>query len=383
MRQCKAELSVCGSGLHNSSIVGRTVFTLNNRRNIFILPRSRPGKIQRNRAARFSYCCGFRYPKSAGIIQKCQFPFVSAVFRNFENSVSSTFAANGGRNKEDRVRLQVERRTSCVGIVHPFSTHTTGSVDHACRVIVLVRRTKPPTARTITIIGDTRIVIDKSVGCFPRFLCREEKHLVSIQDVLRTHKASINVWIITFAGCKNSFLLRSAEVPGVKAIAPVLPTAALPVVGIWGRIVKFYAAKRSSPKQRIREQKKSVALLSIGHIGFCIQHTPFDGAVIPCAKINIVIAAICAVITTDSTCTELYGFCAVIVGKHGRRQKDAHHAAHEQDAEYSFLHWLFSSCSCGAGLSAPPFFWFSLFLSRKHSAVIAAAAAKETTATST
>ena len=29
------------------------------------------------------------------------------------------------------------------------------------------------------------------------------------------------------------------------------------------------------------------------------------------------------------------------------------------------------------------FFWFSLFLSRKHSAVIAAAAAKETTATST
>ena len=363
--------------------MGRAAFTLDDRRNIFILSRSRPGKIQRNRAARFSYCGGFRYPKSAGIIQKCQFPFVSAVFRNFENSVGSTFAANGSRNEENRVRFQVERRTSCVGIVYPFSTHTTGSVDHACSVIVSVRRTKPPPARTITIIGDTRIVIDKSVGCFPHFLCREEKHLISIQDVLRTHKVSINVWIITFAGCKNSFLLRSAEIPVVKAIAPVLRTASLPVVGIWGRVVKFYAAKLACPKQRIREQKKSVALLSIGHIGFCIQHTPFDGAVIPCAKMNIVIAVICAVITADPACTELYGFCPVIVGKHGRRQKAKHHVAQQHDAEYSFLHWLFSSCSCRAGLPVPSFLWFSLLLSRKHSAVMTTAAAKETTATST
>ena len=65
------------------------------------------------------------------------------------------------------------------------------------------------------------------------------------------------------------------------------------------------------------------------------------------------------------------------------RQHGQHHAADEQYAKYSFFHWLFSSCSCRFGLSAPPFFWFSLFLSRKHSAVIAAAAAKETTATST
>ena len=65
------------------------------------------------------------------------------------------------------------------------------------------------------------------------------------------------------------------------------------------------------------------------------------------------------------------------------RQHGQHHAADEQDAKYSFFHWLFSSCSCRFGLSAPPFFWFSLFLSRKHSAVNAAAAAKETTPTST
>ena len=65
------------------------------------------------------------------------------------------------------------------------------------------------------------------------------------------------------------------------------------------------------------------------------------------------------------------------------RQQRQHHAAQQQDAEYSFLHWLFSSCSCRFGLSAPSFFWFSLFLSRKHSAVMTAAAAKETTATST
>ena len=65
------------------------------------------------------------------------------------------------------------------------------------------------------------------------------------------------------------------------------------------------------------------------------------------------------------------------------RQHGQHHAADEQYAKYSFFHWLFSSCSCRFGLSAPPFFWFSLFLSRKHSTVNAAAAAKETTATST
>ena len=65
------------------------------------------------------------------------------------------------------------------------------------------------------------------------------------------------------------------------------------------------------------------------------------------------------------------------------RQQRQHHAAQQQDAKYSFLHWLFSSCSCRFGLSAPPFFRFSLILSRKHSAVIATAAAKETTATST
>ena len=65
------------------------------------------------------------------------------------------------------------------------------------------------------------------------------------------------------------------------------------------------------------------------------------------------------------------------------RQHGQHHAADEQYAKYSFFHLLFSSCSCRFGLSAPPFFWFSLFLSRKHSAVNAAAAAKETTPTST
>ena len=69
--------------------------------------------------------------------------------------------------------------------------------------------------------------------------------------------------------------------------------------------------------------------------------------------------------------------------RHRNRQQRQHHAAQQQDTEYSFLHWLFSSCSCGSALSAPSFFWFSLILSRMHSAVIAAAAAKESTATST
>ena len=55
----------------------------------------------------------------------------------------------------------------------------------------------------------------------------------------------------------------------------------------------------------------------------------------------------------------------------------------KQNAEYSFLHVVFPSCSCGSGLPVPPFFRLSLILNRMHSAVIAAAAAKDTTATST
>ena len=42
--------------------------------------------------------------------------------------------------------------------------------------------------------------------------------------------------------------------------------------------------------------------------------------------------------------------------RHRRRQQRQHHAAQQQDAKHSFLHWLFSSCSCGSGLSAPAFF---------------------------
>ena len=64
-------------------------------------------------------------------------------------------------------------------------------------------------------------------------------------------------------------------------------------------------------------------------------------------------------------------------------QHGQHHAADEQDAKYSFFHVVFPSCFCGSGLPVPSFFCFSLILSRKHSAVMTAAAAKETTATST
>ena len=179
-------------------------------------------------------------------------------------------------------------------------------------------------------------------------------------------------------------MLRNAETSAVKVITPVLPTAALPVVEIWGRIIKFYAAIFPCPKQHLGEEEKSVPPLGIGHICFCIQHTPFDGAVIPCAKMNIVIAAVCTVITADPTCANLYGFFyTVIIGKGGCGQKTQYHAAYHQDAEYSFLHWLVSSCSYRFGLSAPSFFWFSLILSRKHRTVITTAAAKETMATST
>ena len=50
-----------------------------------------------------------------------------------------------------------------------------------------------------------------------------------------------------------------------------------------------------------------------------------------------------------------------IRGKRRRRQQRQHHAAQQQDAEYSFLHWLFSSFSCRFGLSVPSFFGFLCF----------------------
>ena len=64
-------------------------------------------------------------------------------------------------------------------------------------------------------------------------------------------------------------------------------------------------------------------------------------------------------------------------------QQRERHAQAQHQRQKTFHHVVFPSRFCGSVLSAPPFFRFSLFLSRKHSAVIAAAAAKETTATST
>ena len=91
----------------------------------------------------------------------------------------------------------------------------------------------------------------------------------------------------------------------------------------------------------------------------------------------------CPVVHVNAHVVLWYGIhrpvrCQYCCRKHGQ-----HHAAQQHDAEDSFLHWLFSSCLCRFGLSVPSFFWFSMILSRKHSAVMTTAAAKETTATST
>ena len=50
------------------------------------------------------------------------------------------------------------------------------------------------------------------------------------------------------------------------------------------------------------------------------------------------------------------GNSPAVLGKRRDRQKRQHHAADEQYAEKSFLHWIFSSCLCWSGLSVPPFF---------------------------
>ena len=91
----------------------------------------------------------------------------------------------------------------------------------------------------------------------------------------------------------------------------------------------------------------------------------------------------CPVVHVNAHVVLWYGIHRPVRCQYCCRQQRQHHAAQQQDAEYSFLHWLFSSFSCRFGLSVPSFLRFSLLLSRKHSAVIATAAAKETTATST
>ena len=72
-------------------------------------------------------------------------------------------------------------------MAYPFTDHSALFIDRPRRIRVhSPRRTEPPYVCTIAIIGDTRIVIGKSVGCIFRFLCREKKHLVPIQDVVRS-----------------------------------------------------------------------------------------------------------------------------------------------------------------------------------------------------
>ena len=63
-------------------------------------------------------------------------------------------------------------------------------------------------------------------------------------------------------------------------------------------------------------------------------------------------------------------------------QQRERHAQAQHQRQKTFHHDVFPSCFCGSVLSAPSFFWFSLFLSRS-TARDHAAAAKETTATST
>ena len=91
----------------------------------------------------------------------------------------------------------------------------------------------------------------------------------------------------------------------------------------------------------------------------------------------------CPVVHVNAHVVLWYGIHRPVRCQYCYRQHGQHHAAQQQDAKYSFLHWLFSSFSCRFGLSVPSFLRFSLLLSRKHSAVMTTAAAKETTASST
>ena len=84
---------------------------------------------------------------AASGIPESQLPFISRICGNIIEVFR--FSADGGRNKEHRVRIKVKSRTGSPKIVCLRSTHAAAAVDGAhLKGRILIGRTKPPYALT-------------------------------------------------------------------------------------------------------------------------------------------------------------------------------------------------------------------------------------------
>ena len=115
-----------------------------------------------------------------------------------------------------------------------------------------------------------------------------------------------------------------AAVKGV--FEPVLQRAVLPEVSVvFIRRIELNITGIQVARKRvqafIRQQKQCVRFAGVG-LG--IENAPFDGAVAPCAIIDVAVAASRSVIAVDAACARLYGFCAALGKGHGRQKAQRH-----------------------------------------------------------
>ena len=223
-----------------------------------------------------------------------------------------------------------------------------------------MRRAEPPPAHITVIIGNTRVIICKAVRAVFRFLRRQEKYFIIVQDIFGSKIPIICTAgkpTITFRSFQNRIKFGIGEGVGhaasfnsCKIFAPRLCVAALPCVhnlaicmiaimlfafiiyayarGIMIVLLKVYVCSQ----QFFRQQEQPV----VPGIGLIVQHPPLNRIAVPCAVIDIVIS-ICAVIAADTACVKLNRLVGIC--RKGRcRDQRKRHAQTQQDRLPSFLH---------------------------------------------
>ena len=159
--------------------------------------------------------------------------------------------------------------------------------------------------------------------------------------------------VVAFRCCKDCSEFQAIEIAAFKCIAPRLRVAALPCVAIRACAIEIYISATPASQQIFGQEEKP----GCARVGLVVQNPPFYRAAIVASHINVVVACadFCGVIARNPACAKLYRLACPRRKRHGG-EHIRRHAKVEQDTEYSFLHWLFSSCSCRVGLSAPSFF---------------------------
>ena len=294
------------------------------------------------------FCCDAVRSSSSGktistAVQQRQLPLMAVIVGNRLQLIvavhpgSGDLAVDRGGDKEDSVRIQVERGASQIEVLYGHGIHGTVGIDRARGDSVARNRgTEPPRVCAIAIICNTRGGVCKSVSSIVRFLRRQEKEPVPAQNICRSGKLDVisavgarnGIYFVAFRRRQDrALLLREQTLEEKGIIAPALRVAALPCVAI--SEIHAVVGAVFSTQQPIGQQEEPVAPC----VGLVVQHPPFDGAVAPVTEIDIVIAICGAVIAGDPARAKLYGFaCVCPCCKGGCRRKPRKQAKAEQQA---------------------------------------------------